>query len=299
VRYADDTLLGFTGPKSEAEELKQRLAAFLRDDLKLELSQDKTLLTHARTGAATFLGYKITVQHGDQTLRRGRRAVNGIIALRVPPTVITDKCKPYLARGEPAHRTSLMAADDYTIISSYGAEYRGVVQYYLLAQNVYRLNRLHWVMQTSLLKTLAAKYDSTVTNMAKKYKAKIETPYGLRTSCQVIVERGAGRRPLVARFGGIPLRRKKSAVIVDQQPASTSIRRKELIGRLLTGRCERCGQPEDVEVHHVRKLADLAIPGQQPRPDWMTIMARKRRKTLVVCDACHDLIHEHATIGAA
>ena len=67
------TLLGFTGPKAEAEEIKQRLAQFLREDLKLELSQDKTLITHARTGAARFLGYEITVQHNDSKITRGRR----------------------------------------------------------------------------------------------------------------------------------------------------------------------------------------------------------------------------------
>ncbi|MCX4774998.1 reverse transcriptase/maturase family protein [Streptomyces sp. NBC_01285] len=50
VRYADDTLLGFAGPKAEAEEIKERLARFLHDDLKLELSPEKTLITHARTG---------------------------------------------------------------------------------------------------------------------------------------------------------------------------------------------------------------------------------------------------------
>lgn len=63
VRYADDQLLGFTGPKAEAEQIKQRLARFLRDELALELSQEKTLITHARTQAARFLGYEIIVQH--------------------------------------------------------------------------------------------------------------------------------------------------------------------------------------------------------------------------------------------
>jgi group II intron reverse transcriptase/maturase len=84
ARYADDALLGFTGPKAEAEEIKQRLAAFLRDNLKLELSEEKTLITHARTGAAKFLGYEITVLHNDKKVTRGRRAVNGAVALRVP-----------------------------------------------------------------------------------------------------------------------------------------------------------------------------------------------------------------------
>ncbi|MFG2064022.1 reverse transcriptase domain-containing protein [Micromonospora sp. NPDC048871] len=103
-RYADDHLLGFTGPKAEAEEIKQRLAEFLRDDLKLELSQDKTLITHARTGAARFLGYEITVQH-DDTKKTGRyRRVNGQVALRVPLDVIMAKSAPCSAANQPSRR---------------------------------------------------------------------------------------------------------------------------------------------------------------------------------------------------
>jgi group II intron reverse transcriptase/maturase len=123
-RYADDTLLGFAGPKAEAEEIKQRLAQFLRDDLKLELNPDKTLITQARTRAASFLGYEITVQHSAT-----RPSVNGSVALRVPRQVIKAKCAPYLKHGKPERRTELLNRDDLTIISTYGAEYRGLVQY--------------------------------------------------------------------------------------------------------------------------------------------------------------------------
>lgn len=101
-RYADDTLLGFTGPKAEAEEIKQRLAQFLRDDLKLELSQEKTLITHARTGAARFLGYEITVLHNDRKVAAGRRTVNGTIGLRVPQTVIKAKKAPTWRAANPS-----------------------------------------------------------------------------------------------------------------------------------------------------------------------------------------------------
>jgi Type II intron maturase len=218
LRYADDTLLGFAGPKAEAEQIKARLAQFLRDDLKLELSEEKTLITHARTGAARFLGYEITVQHGNRKIVRGRRAVNGSIRLRVPRSVIKAKSARYMQRGKPARRTQLMNIDDHDIIGIYGAEYRGIVQYYLLAGDVARLSRLHWVMVTSLLKTLAGKYDSSVTKMARKYQSTIQTPYGPRKCMQVSVERGEGRKPLVARFGGIPLRRQKNAVPVDREP---------------------------------------------------------------------------------
>jgi hypothetical protein len=203
--------------------------------------------------------------------------------------VIKAKCAPYRERGKPARRTQIINCDDYHIVTTYGAEYRGIVQYYLHAGDVYRLHRLRWVMQTSLLTTLASKHRSTVTKIAAKHKAKITTPLGLRTCYQAIIER-AGRTPLVARFGGIPLTRHKSAIIADRAPTGLPHPRKELITRLLKGRCELCQQPGQMQVHHVRKLADLNPNGAAP-PRWATLMTRRRRKTLVVCANCHDHIH--------
>jgi group II intron reverse transcriptase/maturase len=288
-RYADDHLLGFTGPKAEAEEIKQRLATFLRDELKLELSPDKTLITHARTRVARFLGYEITVQHNDSKTTRRRRTVNGQVALRVPLDVIKAKYAPYLRRGQPAKQTALQNSDDYSIVATFGSVYRGIVQYYLLAGDVFRLHRLRWVMETSMLKTLAGKHRSSVTRMAAKHKAKIQTPNGPRTCFEARIERD-GRAPLVARFGGIPLQRQRTATLTDRQPIRVDYPHKELITRLLADTCEVCQHAGEVQVHQVRKLADLKAPGPlQPR--WAKIMANRRRKTLVVCTACHDHIH--------
>jgi group II intron reverse transcriptase/maturase len=289
VRYADDALFGFTGPKAEAEEIKASLASFLRDDLKLELSGEKTLITHARTQAAKFLGYEVTVAHDDRKITGGRRRLNGTVRLRVPKTVIKAKCAPYLKRGKPASRPALKDRDDHAIVSTYGAEYRGIVQYYLLAGDVWRLNRLEWVMKTSMLKTLAHRHRSTVTKMARKYKAVTATPSGPRRCFEARVERH-GRKPLVARFGGIPLRRQKKTVITDRPQGPARPRHRELVTRLLTGQCEWCEQTAQVETHQVRKLADLTRPGQ-PQPEWARLMARKRRKTLIVCAPCHAVIH--------
>jgi group II intron reverse transcriptase/maturase len=289
VRYADDHLLGFVGPKAEAETIKRRLTKFLRQDLKLELSPDKTLITHARTGAARFLGYEITTRHGDHMITRGRRTGNGTIGLRVPLSVIKAKCAPFLEHGKPERRADLITYDDHKIVENYGSQYRGIVQYYLLAGDVYRLDRLRWVMETSMLKTLAAKHRSTVTKMARKHQATIHTPHGPRKCFHASLPRES-RRPLVARFGGIPLRRQKKAVLVDRSPVPITIRRKELISRMAASRCELCEQRAQVEVHQVRRLSDLTPTGR-PRPEWMTLMARRRRKTLVVCRPCHDKIH--------
>ncbi|WP_440107911.1 reverse transcriptase domain-containing protein [Streptosporangium sp. H16] len=288
-RYADDHLLGFTGPKAEAEEIKQRLATFLRDELKLELSADKTLITHARTGAARFLGYEITIQHNDSKTTRRRRTVNGQVALRVPLDVVKAKTAPYLRRGKPAKQKALTNGSDYTIVATYGAIYRGIVQYYLMAGDVFRLHRLRWVMETSMLKTLAGKHHSSVSKMATKHKAKISTPHGPRTCFEACLER-PGRQPLVARFGGIPLHRQKTATVTDRQPIRVDYPHKELIARLLADICEICRHTGEVQVHHVRALKDLGAPGPL-QPQWAQAMANRRRKTLVVCAACHGRIH--------
>ena len=116
VRYADDWVLGFSGPKAEAEEIKRELRDFLRETLKLELSEEKTLITHARTQTAKFLGHHLVSQHADDKLdRRGQRQVNEMVALRVPKEVIEQKCALYMKRGKPAQRAELIRDSDYSI----------------------------------------------------------------------------------------------------------------------------------------------------------------------------------------
>jgi group II intron reverse transcriptase/maturase len=297
TRYADDHLLGFIGPKAEAEAIKDQLARFLRDELALELNPDKTLITHARTKAARYLGYEIIVQHCNDKLTNGRKLVNGVVALRIPLDVIKAKRAPYRCQGKPWHRSALQNLDDFDIIQTYGAEYRGIVGYYLLANDVWRLTDLEWPAKTSMLKTLAAKYQSTVSKMATRYKTKIETPHGLRTCFEARIQRD-GKQDLVARFGGIPLVRKKDTVLIDRIPGPVLTPRKELIRRLLTRRCELCGEAGKVVTHQVRKLTSLGKPGPD-QPSWATKMTTMRRKTLVVCATCHDVIHNTPVTNVA
>ena len=292
IRYADDTLFGFAGPKAEAEEIKQQLKEFLQDTLKLELSEEKTLIPHAKTEAARFLGYEIVAQQGnDQLDQHGKRCINGVIGLRVPIDAIDARCRLYMKRNKPIHRPALLFESDYTIIDRYQAEYRGMVQYYLLAYNVCRLSKLHFVMERSLTRTLANKHKSTAKQMRNKYRSTIETPYGPMKCLRVTVERENGKKPLVTYFGGIPLRRQKEVLLHDQTPRMFDGTRSELVKRLLAETCEMCASKEDIEVHHIRKLADLNIEGRPEKPAWIKRMAARRRKTLVVCQDCHDAIH--------
>ncbi len=297
TRYADDHILGFIGPKAEAEEIKAKLAKFLRETLGLELNQQKTLITHARSQHARFLGYDITVQHSRDKITGGRRTVNGTIALRVPRDVIKAQIARYRRRGKPSHRPRLQNLDDYDIVRKYGAEYAGVVNYYLLARDVYRLTTLRWNAESSMLRTLARKHRSSVAKMAARHKAKIETSDGLRTCFEARKHR-EGKKDLVARFGGIILRQDRRAVIRDPAPAPAAYPRKELVKRLRTRECELCETGTTVTVHQVTGLKTLGKPGPG-QPAWAALMAKMRRKTLIVCEPCHDWIHASPVAHAA
>ncbi len=293
VRYADDWLLGFSGPRHEADEIKRHIGLFLREQLKLELSETKTLITHARTQAARFLGYEIVIRHNDHKHdRHGHRSLNGKVGLNVPLDVVRDKCARYRQHDKPIHRTDLLHDTAYSIVAQYQQEYRGVVAYYQLAGNCYQFNRLKWLMERSLTQTLAHKLRLSVTQVYHRYRATLQTDRGPRVGLQVTVERGEGRTPLVATWDGVSLARHTTAILNDA-PLSLSIQAPwtELEQRLLADTCELCGSREHIQVHHVRALKDLRRKGQADRPLWVKIMAARQRKTLVVCRACHYAIH--------
>ena len=285
IRYADDFLLGFDGPKEEAEMIKSRLTQFLHDELKLEMSPDKALITHASTGSARFLGYDITTQNyfGRPTAK---------IELRVPDQVIEDKIRRSTKDGKPIHRREITYDTDFSIIARYGAEYRGYVQSYAYAANRCWLNRLQWYMRISLLKTLANKHRSTVSKMAKRYTRRVVSQAGKLIKCIGIVIERDGKPPLYAQFGEFSLTPDPFAEITDTLVGQDRhISRNELLERLAADECELCGSREGVQVHHVTGLADLKVPGRRTPPVWKLIMAARRRKTLVVCQHCHHAIH--------
>ena len=107
IRYADDFLLGFTGTKREAAEIIRRIGGWTAENLKLELSAEKTLITHATKEAAKFLGYEISAQHSTE-----RRTVNGRIRLKIPKSFIKERCSKYKRRGKVMHRPELTVHSD-------------------------------------------------------------------------------------------------------------------------------------------------------------------------------------------
>jgi len=297
VRYADDFLLGFIGPKCEAEEIKAKIGTFLAERLRLDLSQAKTLITHGRSEKARFLGYEVMVSQADDKLCRhkSQRSVNGKIALLVPADVQRAKTQRFMKGGKIVHRPELLHDDDLSIIRLYQSQWRGLVNYYIMAHNVSaRLHKVHRAMEVSLCKTLAAKHKLTLTRVFRKYRGEQMTLYGPLKTIQTIQHR-EGKKPLIAVFGGLPLRRQ------EMQPYSSDPlievqwnRRSELASRLVANQCELCGSTDHIEVHHLRKLSDLTRDGRKPKSDWEAVMIARRRKTLVVCRVCHEKIdHGH------
>jgi hypothetical protein len=291
VRYADDFLLGFVGTRQEAEDIKQQLATFLQGQLRLELSKDKTLITHARSAAARFLGYDLTVMQDNQQHTAGRRANNGVISLRVPRDVLQAKYQPYVKHGTPGHRSELIHQSEFDIVTQYQSVYRGLVHFYRMAHNLRDVSHLHGIMQHSLTRTLAAKLRISVPEVYRRYRVEILGEDGIRrVGFEVRVAR-EGKPPLIARWGGISLAWNIDTTLDDRFPAFRFADTTEIVQRLLADKCELCGSRNRIQVHHIRALKDLKRKGRPDKPLWVTVMAARRRKTLVVCHQCHVDIH--------
>jgi len=295
VRYADDFLLGFIGPKSEAEEITKEIREFLQEELKLELSEAKTLVTNARSEKARFLGYEIGVTQADakrhkDTRKNGtisRRSINGRAKLTIPKDVRDAWSQKYMRNGKAVHRSELENESVFDILTKYQLEFRGIANYYQLASNMHTLKYLKWVMETSLTKTLAMKLKCSVNQVYDKYRAEIEANGKTYQGLRVIVSR-EGKDPLMATWGGIPLIWDRKATLEDRPKQLYGNARSELEKRLLARECEHCGATDHIEVHHIRALKGLQKDTGREKPEWVKIMAARRRKTLVLCRTCHQ-----------
>jgi group II intron reverse transcriptase/maturase len=292
ARYADDFLCAVIGTKAEAEELKTWLQDYLRDELHLELSAEKTLITHA-SKRVRFLGYDITRWHHARIVRihskRGpitRRTGGYQLRLLLPQDKIAGFAKQYgdISNWHGKHRNDLLNLSEVEILLIYNEEVRGFLGYYALADNLTKeAHRILWLTTGSLFRTIAAKRQSTVKQVAKSLKR------GPRRYVMTIKPEGKPERTyeLLA-----STRHLKKGVSTHQQldrlPATMKYKsRTELGKRLCANQCEWCGTREGLmEVHHIRKLGNLS--GKAP---WERQMMQRRRKTMVLCVECHDELH--------
>lgn len=295
VRYADDFIIGVRGSREDCEEIKRKLSCFIRDSLKMELSEEKTLITHSNT-YARFLGYDMRIRRSNVIKPNGRgttqRTMSNHMELAVP---LGDKIQPFLFKHgvvkqkengelEPVHRNDLLRLTDLEIVSAYDAELRGICNFYYLAGNFYKLHYMSYLMEYSCLKTLAFKHRCTIGKIKEKFSDK-------KGGWCIPYETKKGMKYLYLSKHSDCAKGKEAS---DTIPGMTMIHkhtRSTLESRLKAKTCELCGCTESrqFEIHHVNKLKNLK--GKEP---WEVMMIAKRRKTMVVCYECHKKIHNQS-----
>lgn len=291
VRYADDFLIAVNGNRQDCEKIKQELAEFISTTLKMELSQEKTLITHSNT-PARFLGYDVRVRRDQQIKPKGKfktRSMNNKVELSIP---FKDKIEKFLfssgivkqrsdnGKLEPIHRPQLLNRTDLEIVTIYNAELRGICNYYGLASNFNKLIYFNYLMEYSCLKTLAGKHRSKVSKIRVMYKdgtGKWAIPYETKTGI---------KKMYFANYADC--KGKKFTDIVPQTAKNYTHDVTTLESRLKAKICEVCGctDSDRYEIHHVNKVKNL-----KGKSEWEKIMIAKRRKTIVVCHKCHMAIH--------
>lgn len=294
VRYADDFLIGVIGSKKDCEMIKKDVAEFLFQKLGLELSQEKTLITHGQK-KAHFLGYSIYVRKSNlpkrDKLGRMVRNYGGRIVLEVESSTIRDKLLSLKAMEityvdgkeiwKAKARYSMKDSDDLEILRTYNSEIRGFYNYYSIANNSSIINSFKYIMEYSMYKTYATKYRTTKHNMIEKYRinkgfgVKYKTKDGKEKVC-LFYDEGFKRKDI-----------NRNADVDNVTDKRFYLGRTSLIQRLEAGRCEICSAENvPIEIHHVRKLKDL-----NGKKFWEKFMIARRRKTLALCHKCHVDLH--------
>jgi hypothetical protein len=295
VRYADDWLVGVSGPKAEAVELKEWIKDYLKKELALELNETKTLVTNAKD-RVSFLGYEIKrwkgVRHLRFRTRRGvhtQRTTNYHLMLLLPRPKLLKFGQKYgnTTNWHGKRRAELQNLSELEILMTYNAEVRGFLNYYALADNLTaQANRLLRLTCTSFLHTLASKRRTTVMQVVRKLKrGPARYVITLSKAGQTVKE-----YELFASSRQLQKGRVNYQTQLDEPPNTYQYRsRTELGQRLLAQKCEWCGQTDlqaHFEVHHIRKLKDL-----KGKALWEQVMIARKRKTLVLCRACHVALH--------
>ena len=302
IRYADDFLIGVIGSKAEAAAVLEKVRAFLKDTLHLDVSEDKTGIVKATEGAR-FLGYDIRTRESKRITKTRhadfvstRRGGTGRVMLSIPTRKLRGFCNKHgygeYDRCKGTHRGDLIHSSDYEITSIYNAELRGFANYYRLDHRVKtRVNKLAWVANQSLMKTLARKHKTRVGAILRE----LRRPNGR----DVVEHTGRGGKTLevtvwrpkdIENVGAASPRAE-----VDRVPLGATLAkgRTDVTDRLLAGGCENvsCTSPPGtpIQVHHVRALA------ADRRPSFVEwLVSARNRKTRYLCIHCHRSVHAEA-----
>ncbi len=294
VRYADDFLVGVIGNKSDCVKIKADITNFMQKQLKLEMSQEKTLITNAQE-CAKFLGYEISVRRDYTTQKNARGEVrrhrNGNVVLHVSREVIKKKLlsleamKVETQNGKEVWksigRTYMIDKEPQEIVARFNTEIRGFYNYYSIANNASALGRsFGCIMRFSMYKTFAQKLNCSVRAVTNKF----------REDNKFVVwytDKKGERKPRVFYNEGFKRITDLGTSKVDNLPYMFNTPSMSLVERLTANKCELCGKEGNVVVHHVRKLSEL-----KGTSEWERKMLKMHRKSLIVCVDCHNKIHE-------
>lgn len=298
VRYADDFLIGIIGSRKECEKIKSDITEFMRDKLRLELSDEKTLITHS-TDAAKFLGFDISVRKSNELKRNRhgilRRSFNGSVILKITSERAERQLKDYGAisfKNEKGIKTwsgvarrNLCYKTQAEIVAQYNSEIRGFYNYFGIANNISAVgNAFGYIMEYSMYKTIATKERLSMKQVIAKYRkgkdfmvpfkdAKGETKY------RVLYNEGFRRKTPSKEFNCDKL---PGEIYTDTTPMLS------LTERLKSGVCELCGAKGELVMHHVRNL--VSVKDDTP---WNKRMIKMHRKTLAVCEQCNNQIQNY------
>jgi RNA-directed DNA polymerase len=291
------TFMGVSGSYKDAKVIKQSIEDFLKEELSLETSPEKTDIKLATKGIS-FLGYNINMEYGKRTLKmkvNGRvcrkRTIRGQILLSIPKEKIIEFISHHdygiWDTNESKHRGYLISSSNVEIISIYNSELRGFSNYYCLARNGRKdLGRLMLITHGSLVKTLAGKYKTLVSKVFAQLK------HGNQLTHSYYVN-GKQRTIVVYSLENMKAIRSVS----DNKPLTSHYYRAgtELTKRMMSKQCEYCGRTDKpTEVHHINKLKDLKT--KTTHENWEKVMIARDRKTLILCagsnDSCHYLLHQ-------
>ena len=296
VRYADDFLIGVIGSKVDAKQVKADVGQFIRQQLHLELSQEKTLITHG-SDFAQFLSFQITASTEQNSTRTKagyiKRSYTGRIKLYVPKEKWLKRLLSYGALKiqydknngnkeiwEPICRSGLRNLDDLEILNQYNAEIRGLYNYYRIAHNATVLNNFLYVMKYSMYKTFAGKYRTSMRKIIQKYTK--------NRDFAITYQGKSGEKSVV--FYNQGMRRDTHVSATDPDIIGRARENRNytsLVQRLRGCQCEWCGATDvEIEIHHVKKLKDLS-----GRAEWERHMIARRRKTMALCHNCHVKLH--------
>lgn len=301
VRYADDFLIGIIGSKDECKKIKEDISKFMSEKLHLELSDEKTLITHSED-AAKFLGFEISVRK-SQGLKRNcngllRRSFNGAVILKVTSETAEKKLKEYGALsykeengkhtwvGVARRNISYMRQEE--IVAKYNSEIRGFYNYFRIANNISAIgNAFGYIMEYSLYKTIATKERLSMKKVIAKYRK------GKDFVIPFLDKRGNTKYRILYNEGfkrSNPIKEAECDIVPSEifTQSTDDSAMFSLVERLKSETCELCGSHGKLVMHHVRTLKELK--GETP---WELKMLKMHRKTLAVCTKCNQLIQTY------